>query len=596
LEVELSQGAFVATQLVELGRIFDEELFDSIKATEMFERVLEWYQRLHGLEFVAFRYFNAAGATPAKSAAPAHYDIGILEKWFFDGGNGGPLKYTPEQMAITLDEIGLDLELTLRKDGHITPEKAPDELPAMVAALATLIARRISARLRPPVKVLVLDADNTLWGGVCGEESPAALQMDGSWRDMRNFAAGKRNQGILLCLCSKNQPEDVDRVFVERANDLILTKEQFSGWKVNWNPKSQNIRELADELNLGMDSFVFLDDNPAEVAEVSANCPGVLALTLPETPEAVSAFLQHLWPLDASGQTSADASRADFYRQESERRELQKTTTSFADFLRGLDLKVEIKDASAEDLPRIAQLTKRTNQFNANPLRLSEQELLQRIDSGSTCLSVHVADRFGDYGLVGMILYQGHQGASELAVELFQLSCRAMGKGVERAMVIALGKRALELGSGTVSVIYSATDRNEPCRRFFEELGGFTIDARAAAGLSPVPERLETSPSLSEKPADRPAPHGPLFESEVIRLIATTLSDPEALHRQLTSSRRPRPDLSQAFVKPGTTTQEKLAAIWREVLGIEEIGLEDPFSALGGSSIQLVQLPIAHLF
>lgn len=463
----------------------------------------------------------------------------------------------------------------------------------MFAALATHIARRISARLRPPVKVIVLDADNTLWGGVCGEDSPTGLQLDGPWRDLRNFAAEKRNQGILLCLCSKNQPADVDRVFAERAYDLVLTKELFSAWKVNWNPKSQNIRELAEELNLGLDSFVFLDDNPAEVAEVSANCPGVLALTLPGKAEEITAFLQHLWPLDVTGHTTADVSRADFYRQESERRELQKNTTSFADFLRGLDLKVEIKEASAEDLPRISQLTKRTNQFNANPLRLSEQDLAKRLESGSTCLSVHVSDRFGDYGLVGIMLYQGQQDATELPVELFQLSCRAMGKGVERAMVIDLGKRALDLGAGSISVSYSATDRNEPCRRFFEEIGGFTLNALAAAELCPVPERLEVSPSLSDNPGHRPAPHGPLFDAEVIRLIATELSDPEKLHRQLSSTRRPRPELSQAFIKPGTKTQEKLAAIWREVLGIEEIGLEDPFSALGGSSIQLVQLHVA---
>lgn len=463
----------------------------------------------------------------------------------------------------------------------------------MFAAFATIIARRISARLRPPVKVLVLDADNTLWGGICGEENPAALQLDGPWHDLRNFAAGKRNQGILLGLASKNQAEDVDRVFAERAGDLLLTKELFSGWKVNWNPKSQNIRELAAELNLGMDSFVFLDDNPAEVAEVAANCPGVLALTLPENPEEIPTFLRHLWPLDVSGETSADATRADFYRQETERRELQKNTASFADFLRGLELKVMIEEATSADLSRISQLTKRTNQFNANPLRLSEEEIRQRLKDGCTCLSVHVTDRFGDYGLVGTILYHAPQGGTEVTVELFQLSCRAMGKGVERAMVIALGRRALDLGFGTVSVTYSATDRNEPCRRFFEEIGGFTLTATDASSLSPVPERHEIAPSLSENPSHRPAPHGPLFESEVIRLIATELTDPESLHRQLRSARRPRPEISQALVKPGTRTQERLAEIWRTVLSLEEVGLDDPFSALGGSSIQLVQLHVA---
>lgn len=465
----------------------------------------------------------------------------------------------------------------------------------MFAALATMIARRISVRTRPPVKVLVLDADNTLWGGVCGEENPAGLRMDGPWRALREFAAAKHKQGLLLCLCSKNQAADVDRVFSARASDLILTRQQFTGWKVNWNLKSQNIRESAAELNLGLDSFVFLDDNPAEVAEVSANCPGVLALTLPGKPEEIPGFLEHLWPLDVAGTTTEDGSRADFYRQESERRELRKAAPGFADFLHGLNLRVEISGASAEDLPRISQLTKRTNQFNANPLRLSESDLIQRIEAGSTCLAVHVEDRFGDYGLVGAVLYHREKDNDTLVVELFMLSCRAMGKGVERAMLIALGQRAGDLGAEKIAVTYEETDRNEPCRRFFTEVGGFSLPTATATNLSPIPpEPTEVVPSGTGVGTDfRPVSRGPLFEAELAIRIATELRDPQIVHSQLSSAKRPRPALSQAFVKPGTPTQETLAAIWREILGVEEIGLDDPFSALGGSSIHLVRLHVA---
>src|SRR5690606_14926341 len=114
------------------------------------------------------------------------------------------------------------------------------------------------------------------------------------WRELREFALTKRREGVLLALVSKNQAADVDRVFEDRASDLVLAKSDFSGWKANWNPKSQSLRELSAELSLGLDSFVFLDDNPAEVAEVAANCPGALALTLPENAEEIPAFLRHL--------------------------------------------------------------------------------------------------------------------------------------------------------------------------------------------------------------------------------------------------------------------------------------------------------------
>ncbi len=457
-------------------------------------------------------------------------------------------------------------------------------------AAATRIVRSLSARLRPPVKVLALDADHTLWSGVCGEDGPQGLRLDGPWRALREFALAKSREGLLLALVSKNQSADVERVFAERADELLLTKADFAGWKANWNPKSKSLHELAAELNLGLDSFVFLDDNPAEVAEVAANCPGVLALTLPENAEEIPAFLRHLWPLDTLPATAEDAARTAFYRQESERRDLRAAAPSFADFLRGLELNIEIAEAAPEDLPRIAQLTKRTNQFNANPLRFSEAELQAKLDAGARCLAVRAGDRFGDYGLVGAMLH-GPADGDILPVELFLLSCRALGKGVERAMLIALGQRAFDLGVKTLTVAFTETDRNEPCRRFFESIGGFTLAASEAAALSPIPDEAEIA-DLPDKSTNI-APAAPIFDAALALRIATELRDPQTLHDQLHAAKRPRPDLAQAFVKPGTRTQERLAAIWREILDLEEVGLDDPFSALGGSSIQLVRLHAA---
>ena len=467
--------------------------------------------------------------------------------------------------------------------GHL-----PYTEPFFVAA-ATRICRSLSLRHRPPMKVLALDADNTLWGGVCGEDGPAGIRLDGPYRALREFALEKRREGILLALVSKNQEIDVERVFGERADELLLTRADFSGWKVNWDPKSQSLRELATELNLGLDSFVFLDDNPAEIGEVMANAPGVLALTLPKNPEEIPDLLAHLWPLDTLPATAEDAARADFYRQESSRRDLRSSAPSFADFLHGLNLRIEISETSAADLPRTAQLTKRTNQFNANPLRLSEGELAEKVASGATCLSVRVEDRFGDYGLVGAML-AGPVSGENLPAGLFLLSCRAMGKGVERIMLKTLAQRALAAGARTLSIAFTGTDRNEPVRRFFEGIGGFTLDAAKIAELSAVPDEAEATASPDQANPPVAGSSGPLFDPALALRIATELRDPEAIHRLLIATKRPRPELAQAFVKVGTKTQARLAEIWRGILGLEEVGLEDPFSALGGSSIQLVRL------
>ncbi|MCB1207001.1 MAG: HAD-IIIC family phosphatase, partial [Verrucomicrobiae bacterium] len=463
---------------------------------------------------------------------------------------------------------------------------------AQYTALATMIVRRLSLRLRAPAKVLALDADNTIWGGICGEDGHDRLKLDGPYRALREFALEKRREGLLLVLVSKNREADVERVFTERSEELALSKSDFSGWKVNWNPKSQSLLELATELNLGLDSFVFLDDNPAEVGEVTANAPGVLALTLPETPAEFPVFLRHLWALDSLPSTSEDSSRAEFYRQEAERRELRSAAPSFSDFLRGLNLRIHISETTEDDLSRVAQLTKRTNQFNANPLRLSETDLRERIAAGSACLSVRVSDRFGDYGLVGAILHDPVS-ASNLPVELFLLSCRAMGKGVERVMLRTLAERALASKAETITFTFDETDRNEPVRRFFEGLGGFKLDATTMASLSSVPDESQQTKGPARSSRSESTSNAPLFDAGIAMRIATELRDAEALQSTLSSRTRPRPELAQSFVRPGTGTQVRLAEIWRDLLGLEEVGLEDPFSALGGSSIQLVRLHAA---
>ncbi len=464
----------------------------------------------------------------------------------------------------------------------------------MYAALAAVSVRNISLQYRSPAKVIVLDADNTLWGGIAGEDGPNGLDLDGPWRDLQQFMVSKQSEGFLLALCSKNNESDLDQVFNKRADDLVLHRKHFAGWKANWLPKSRNIQQLANELNLGLDSFIFIDDNPAEIAEVAASCPEVISICLPDQKESFPHFLRHLWCFDRPSTTSEDSSRTEFYQKESQRRELQDSSQSFEAFLKSLDLNVEITKASTDEVARISQLTLRTNQFNANPLRLSENELASQLDSGKSCLSVRVSDRFGDYGLVGALLFTETESA--IRSDLFLLSCRALGKGVERRMLIALGQYAQQSDFDSVEISFNATDRNEPVRRFLAEIEAtfdsqnnvYRISAKAAANLSPLPSGNLTAPKKATEATAKASQTN--WSGSLFFQLADEWSIPGKLQAELSNKTKPRPEISQAFVKPGSPVQKKIAAIWEQTLGIEKVGVEDTFSELGGNSVQLVRV------
>ncbi len=204
---------------------------------------------------------------------------------------------------------------------------------------------------------------------------------------------------------------------------------------------------MPDELNLGLDSFIFLDDNPVECAEVQAGCPEVLTLRLPIEGD-IAGFIDHLWAFDRLSVTSEDQQRTAMYKQEIERGRFQKQAMTIEEFLAGLDLQITISEPSPTQISRVAQLTQRTNQFNFTTIRRNDGEILQLSESGLECRVVEVSDRFGDYGLVGVMIFGVRD--DSLEVDTFLLSCRVLGRGVEHRMVNELGKfaRAATVVSG----------------------------------------------------------------------------------------------------------------------------------------------------
>lgn len=340
---------------------------------------------------------------------------------------------------------------------------------AFFHGLGTLIARRFYRIHTPPHKVIVLDCDNTLWQGVTGEDGPLGVRVSPGHRALQEFVIAQRKAGMLVCLCSKNNEQDVWEVFAKNSG-MILQREHIIASRINWLPKSENLRSLAAELQLGIDSFIFLDDSAVECAEVETRCPEALALLLPEDSADFQKFLAHVWAFDHLHVTEADRQRGEQYAQEAGRKQLLAQSPRLEDFLAGLELQIEFLPMTSAEIPRVAQLTQRTNQFNFTGVRRSESEVAQLCSTGGAeCLVVRLRDRFGDYGLVGAMIFTRR--AHLLDVDNVLLSCRALGRRVEYRMLARLGQMAREEGLHQVRVNFVSTAKNQPAREFLENLG-----------------------------------------------------------------------------------------------------------------------------
>lgn len=469
--------------------------------------------------------------------------------------------------------------------------------PEYFAALATSLARTLFSLTAAPYKVLAVDCDNTIWGGVVGEDGPEGVRVDGPFRAVQEMLVRQAESGRLVCLLSKNQEEDVFSVFDARP-EMPLQRHHVVGHRINWLPKPNNVANLADELNLGLDSFIFVDDNPVECGAMRAAWPQVLTLQLPRDESDIPRFIEHVWALDVSAATAEDRKRAETYKQNAARRQLESSSASFDDFLARLKLEIDISAVEDQDVPRASQLTQRTNQFNASTKRRQEGEiraLMARDDA--VCRATRLRDRFGDYGFVGLSI--GVREGNDLVVDSFMLSCRALGRGVEHRMLAELGEVAAAWGLARVVVPYEKSARNEPVRDFLWRIGEGYIagDTESARIELPTPYarelryRPETSievPSSGQTQA-APSPERVRLNATLAR-IAETYREASDVIRALRSQTRPRPDLTEAYVAPKAGLEQKLADIWREVLRLDRVGARDRFNDLGGRSIQLVRV------
>lgn len=317
-------------------------------------------------------------------------------------------------------------------------------------------------------KCAVVDLDNTLWQGIAGEDGITGIVPD---KKIQQYLLSLFERGIILAINSKNNEEDAMQIFDEHP-DMVLRRKHFAAWRINWQTKEQNIGELAEELNLGTDSFVCIDDDPFQRESVAASFPEIAVLP-PEFLLGYAGFYSFV-------RTEEDRRRGAMYAQERMRTELKRSLRTQEDFLKELNLQLTVADATDESIARISQLTQKTNQFNLTTRRYSEDEIKKKIHEGWHVWSVHVVDRFGDYGVVGVVMAEVKGGVWR--IDNFLLSCRVLGRGVEDRMIEYLHQQARAEGVTALEGEYRASAKNQQTENFWERMGYMRI-----GGLKTIP-------------------------------------------------------------------------------------------------------------
>lgn len=342
-----------------------------------------------------------------------------------------------------------------------------------MAHLAAWIKRLVRLQVFPPKKCVVLDCDNTLWGGIVGEDGLGGLQLGEdfpgkAYRDLQEILLHWHNQGVLLALASKNNENEVWEVF-DRHDAMVLKREHIAAWRINWQPKSANLSELAQELNLGLDSFVFIDDNPWEIEQVLATLPAVTCFNLPEDPARIAEAVLNTHFFDRIALTEEDRHRTAMMLHERQRKS-QQSQMSADDFIASLELKVETFPVLKEHLGRVTQLISKTNQFNLTTIRRTQAQVhTLHEDPKAHIYAIRVCDRFGDYGLTGVVI--ALEEISGWRLDTFLLSCRVLGRGVETAALAFIAGQARAAGAASLYAKYMPTPKNAPCAQFLPQHG-----------------------------------------------------------------------------------------------------------------------------
>lgn len=347
--------------------------------------------------------------------------------------------------------------------------------PKFNIAFADWFQKQIDAIDGKRKKCLVLDLDNTLWGGILGEDGLEGIQLGNTYpgKAYYDFQMGliqAKDSGVILTLCSKNNESDVLEYW-EKHPAQVLKQNHVAAYRINWQDKATNIRELAEELNIGLDSMVFIDDNPAERERVKQELPLVAVPDFPKQSYLLPQFLKEVYQeyFQIYQLTAEDKKKTEQYIANAERKVFSQTFKNADEYLASLSMELKVFTGDEYSIPRIAQMTQKTNQFNLTTPRLTEQEVWEYVNSGALVNCLGVKDRFGDNGITVASIISIHEQAA--SIDAFLLSCRILGRDIEKAYLFFLMNELQERGIKLVEASYIPTAKNKQTDMFYDNCG-----------------------------------------------------------------------------------------------------------------------------
>jgi FkbH-like protein len=347
--------------------------------------------------------------------------------------------------------------------------------PKFNATFALWFQKQLDAIDGKRKKCLVLDLDNTLWGGILGEDGLDGIQLGNTYpgRAYYDFQIGlmqAKDSGVILTLCSKNNESDVLEYW-EKHPAQVLRRNHVAAYRINWRDKATNIRELAEELNIGLDSMVFIDDNPAERERVKQELPMVSVPDFPKQPYLLPHFLKEVYQehFQIYQLTAEDKKKTDQYIANAERKVFSQAFKNADEYLASLLMELRVFTGDEYSIPRIAQMTQKTNQFNLTTPRLTEQDLWNCLQAGAMVNCLGVKDRFGDNGITVASIISIQDNAA--SIDAFLLSCRILGRDIEKAYLFFLINELQTRGIEIIEASYIPTAKNKQTEKFYESCG-----------------------------------------------------------------------------------------------------------------------------
>lgn len=440
---------------------------------------------------------------------PAHHDLGpyrmrsLGSEWSFKKAVNTAIGETapPFVQVCDLEFIAYRLGGLAATDERAWFESKQIGSPALLVALADELVRCIGLLKRPARKVLVLDLDNTLWGGVIGDDGIDGIEIGDTsprgeaFKAFQTYLLSLQQRGVLLAVCSKNDLPVAEEPFASHP-EMVLRLPHFAAFKASWQPKSDAIREIAAELQLGLDSFVFVDDNPAEIEIVRQFLPEVATIHVGPDPADFVPMVSNSRLFEPRTLTSEDAARTVQYAQERDRQLLMGSVADMSSYLASLQMIGRISPFTTTDVPRIAQLINKSNQFNLTTKRRTEGDVAALIDApGFAGITMRLSDRFGDHGLIGIVILE--VAGPDMIIDTLLMSCRVLKRGVEDELINEIVRIAGMRGCRRVVGRYIPTAKNGMVKDFYPSMGfvpgdddTYRLDV-ASRAITPTHIRIE---------------------------------------------------------------------------------------------------------